>query len=168
VIRATVDTNAIASGFLRGDTPPGRILAAWRARLFILVISAFILDELDRTLATPYFTRHLSSEQRAANVILLRDQAVITPITVTVSARAARTAPRPSDGSSAASVPDRDVLDQLRYIRHDRCCRMGRPATRQSAIWRRPFPCPRLTLALSSSTSRCRPVAGRKSSSVAK
>ncbi len=85
MIRATVDTNAIASGFLRGDTPPGRILAAWRARLFILVISAFILDELDRTFATPYFTRHLSSEQRAANVILLRDQAVITPITVTVS-----------------------------------------------------------------------------------
>ena len=85
MIPTTVDTNVLASGFIRPEPPPGRILAAWRAGLFTLIISAHILDELARTLETPYFSRYLTPAHRAANLALLRKQATITSLSIPVA-----------------------------------------------------------------------------------
>ena len=83
----TVDTNALASGFV-GDphvSPPATILDAWRQRLFTLALSEHILTELSRTFTLPYFRRRLSTAEAEVNVLLLRQRARIVPLTVTVA-----------------------------------------------------------------------------------
>jgi predicted nucleic acid-binding protein len=50
-----------------------------------LVVSPHILDELRRTLATPYFSRFLTEEEREEAVLLLETEALLTPVTVQVS-----------------------------------------------------------------------------------
>lgn len=37
MIRVTVDTTTLASGFVRRGAPPGRLIAVWQQRLFTLV-----------------------------------------------------------------------------------------------------------------------------------
>jgi predicted nucleic acid-binding protein len=48
------------------------------------VISDHILEEIRRTLAKPYFSRHLTPDDQAAGVELFREDATVTPITVVV------------------------------------------------------------------------------------
>jgi putative PIN family toxin of toxin-antitoxin system len=84
VTTVVLDTNVLASGFVRPEPPPGQILLAWRAALFTLVVSEHILSELARTFNEPYFRRHLTSDQRANNLALLRAEAVVVPITALV------------------------------------------------------------------------------------
>ncbi len=86
---AVLDTNVLASGFVRPEPPPGRLLAAWRAARFTLVVSEHILDELGRTFDEPYFRDHLTPEERADNLALLRAEAVVVPMTVTIRGVAA-------------------------------------------------------------------------------
>ncbi len=88
MIRATDDTNVLASGFIRPGPPPGQILQAWRSGAFTLVLSEHILEELERTFEEPYFRRQLNLTQRAENPALLRAEAFIAPISVSVSGAA--------------------------------------------------------------------------------
>lgn len=83
MIAAVLDTNVLASGFVRHnlESPPVQLVDAWRARLFTLVVSDHILDELTRTLQEPYFSLRLTSAQRAADIALIRAEAAITSIT---------------------------------------------------------------------------------------
>lgn len=85
-IAATVDANVLASGFIRMNPEAATVqtLDAWRAGRFLLVLSEHLLDEVSRTLEDPYFARRLGPAQRAADLALLRAEAIITPITVTV------------------------------------------------------------------------------------
>jgi uncharacterized protein len=85
VIAAVVDTTLLASGFLNPGPPPGRLLAAWRRAWYTLVVSEHILAELARTFRRPYFSHRLSPAQAAANMHLLRQEALITPLTVSVT-----------------------------------------------------------------------------------
>ena len=77
MIAAAADTNVLASGFLgrNPEAAPVRILDAWRAGAFTLVVSEYVLEELARTLARPYFVARLGPEQAAANFRLLRADA---------------------------------------------------------------------------------------------
>ena len=84
MITAVVDTNVLASGFVRPEPAPGQLLLAWRDRLYTLVVSEHILVEFARTLEEPYFSKRLAPAERQRNLTLLRDEAVITPITVEV------------------------------------------------------------------------------------
>ena len=87
MIRAIVDTNVLASGFIGFTTPastPGAIVRAWQDDQFELVVSEPIIVELEHTFLDPYFTRRLSAQDRLDAVTLLRTQAVITAITVSV------------------------------------------------------------------------------------
>src|SRR3712207_3412545 len=63
---------------------------AWRQRRYRLILSEHILAELERTLALPYFRRYIPPEEAQAGLALLRQRAVITPITVTVQGVATR------------------------------------------------------------------------------
>lgn len=88
MIRAVVDTNALASGIigtLLETSVPGHILRAWRAGAFALVVSEPILHELARTLHKPYFRRRLREAQLTAVLRLLREEAVVQALTVTVA-----------------------------------------------------------------------------------
>jgi putative PIN family toxin of toxin-antitoxin system len=84
VTTAVLDTNVLASGFVRPEPPPGALLAAWRAARFTLITSEHILGELARTFDEPYFGRHLTPEQRVNNIALLRAEAAVVPLTVIV------------------------------------------------------------------------------------
>ena len=83
---AVADTNVLASGVVRGNPHAAvvQVLDAWRAGAFTLVLSTAILDELTRTFASPYFRKRLSGEQIERFLRLLRRQAVLTSLTVSV------------------------------------------------------------------------------------
>ena len=86
MISAVLDTNVLASGFVRTNpqSPPVQLIDAWRARLFTLVVSEHILAELASTFEEPYFLTRLTPTQRSADISLLREEATLTPITVPV------------------------------------------------------------------------------------
>jgi putative PIN family toxin of toxin-antitoxin system len=88
MIRAVLDTNVLASGALgltSGVTPPALLLHQWRAGRFRLIISAYIEEELRKTLAQPYFTRRIRSEDRELFLILLTKIAERVPVRHRVS-----------------------------------------------------------------------------------
>ena len=77
-----LDTNVLASGFASGPPSiPATLIDAWRAGKYTLVVSEHILAELSRTFARTYFRRRLSLNQVAADLALLRRQAIIMPVT---------------------------------------------------------------------------------------
>ncbi len=87
MIRAVVDTNVLASGFVRTNpqAAPVQVVDAWREQHFELISSNHIRSELERTLHSPYFARRLSQEQVAQDLALLDEEAMMTAITVAVS-----------------------------------------------------------------------------------
>lgn len=87
MIRSTIDTSILAPSIRRAHEPEqtlAPILRAWRAGLFDLVLSEYILNELQRTLTKPYFSRYLMPADQAAGLRLFRRSATIVPITVVV------------------------------------------------------------------------------------
>src|SRR5437763_6992324 len=86
MIKAVLDTNVLASGFVAqsGSTTPALLIDAWRARQYLLVVSTHILTELARTLQKPYFAARLSPAQVAADLQLLRSDGLLTALTVQV------------------------------------------------------------------------------------
>lgn len=59
-MRLVLDTNVLVSGLLFPGGPPSRLVKAWRGGAFDLVISDFVIDELERTWT------HLASRLKAA------------------------------------------------------------------------------------------------------
>ena len=88
MIRAVLDTNVLASGFVEfatAERAPARLLRHWREQRFALVVSAQILTELLNTFADPYFRRQLTLEQISAARLLLQEEAIWTTHTVRMS-----------------------------------------------------------------------------------
>ena len=75
----------LASGFTSHASFTARVIDAWRAGHYTLIISDGILSELERTFAAPHFSRCLSTEEMVANYDLLHRQAVVVTPTVAVS-----------------------------------------------------------------------------------
>lgn len=90
MIAAVLDTNVLASGFIRYslEAPPVQVVNAWRGGQYTLVTSEPILNELARTFEEPYFRHRLSASQRAHNLALLRAEATVVPLTVEVRGEA--------------------------------------------------------------------------------
>lgn len=88
MIRAVLDTNVLASGFVEfasAERAPARLLRLWREQCFALVVSEQILTELLETFADPYFRRQLTLEQISAARLLLHEEAIWTTHTVRLS-----------------------------------------------------------------------------------
>lgn len=85
MIRAVLDTNVLASGFVRPEPAPGQILLEWKQGHFELLLSDHILDELATTFEQPFFSRHLSPEERADDLRLLRQRAAVVALTEVVT-----------------------------------------------------------------------------------
>ena len=67
-MRALLDTNVLASGLIgltqQSKTASPLVLARWNQEAFDLLISEFVLGELENVLQRPYFTRHISQNAR--------------------------------------------------------------------------------------------------------
>ena len=82
--RAVLDVNVLASGFVSRPGAPGQLLAQWTRGAFELVVSDHILTVVARVLGRPYFRQRLTARQRAANLALLRHEAILTTISAEV------------------------------------------------------------------------------------
>jgi putative PIN family toxin of toxin-antitoxin system len=60
-------------------------MAAWRAGEFELVLSADILDEIERTFQKPYFSQRISNDQRQQLLTVLRRRSRVVRLTERVS-----------------------------------------------------------------------------------
>jgi uncharacterized protein len=86
MIRATLDTNVLASGVITSvQTINGQVIQAWRDNKYSLILSEAILTEFSRTLFQPYFSARLTASQIAGTLNLFRSEATIVPIIVTVT-----------------------------------------------------------------------------------
>jgi putative PIN family toxin of toxin-antitoxin system len=84
-MRVVLDTNVIVSSYLVALGPPARIVAAWRAGRFELVVSTALLAEYARALMYDRVQRrhHLSVEQIYADVAQFRVYAhLVEPVDV--------------------------------------------------------------------------------------
>jgi len=90
----TADANLLTSGAVRRhpDAAPVRFLDGWRAGRFTLILSDHLLTEVERALAKPYFLQRLSEADRREFPRVLWTEAVITPLTVTVTGVATQSA----------------------------------------------------------------------------
>jgi putative PIN family toxin of toxin-antitoxin system len=80
MIRAVLDANVFVSAALSPNGIPAKILTAWRAEQFQLVISKAILEEIDRVLRYPkILKRHQWREERIR--LFIEDLAHLTVLT---------------------------------------------------------------------------------------
>lgn len=69
-MRVVLDTNLLLSGLMFPDGAPGRVVAAWRAARFDVVMSVHQLAEIGRVLAYPRIRRVLGwDDQRIEKFI---------------------------------------------------------------------------------------------------
>lgn len=88
MIRAVLDTNVLASGFVEfafSARTPARLLRLWREQRFELIVSDEIMTELLRTLRKPYFRRQITADQIQAAEWLLLNEATSTTRTIAVA-----------------------------------------------------------------------------------
>ncbi len=70
-MKVVLDTNVLLSGLMLPESVPGRIVRAWRAAQFELVLSEPMLDEIGRVLAYPKIERRLKWDQVTISRFLL-------------------------------------------------------------------------------------------------
>ncbi len=78
MIRSVLDTNALVAGAIAESGTLARLIDAWRAGVFNVIVSVPILQEVERALEKPYFTQRLTLPQRAGFLALLGRQAHVT------------------------------------------------------------------------------------------
>ena len=81
-MRVVLDTNVYISGLMLPQSLPGRIMAAWLAGEFDLVLSEPMLEEIARVLAYPKISRRIGwSEAKIEQYVsLLRFEAELVDI----------------------------------------------------------------------------------------
>ena len=104
-MRLVLDTNVLVSGLLFPGGPPSRLVKAWRAGAFDLVISDFIVDELTRTWA------HLAPRLKASP-----DDLADFIDTIGVRAELLRIDAAMLEQASAAGLRDADDLPVLALL----------------------------------------------------
>ena len=71
-MRVVLDVNVLVPALLSGSGSPGRLIALWLEGAFELVVSEKLLAELSRALAYPKLRQHISREDAADFIALLR------------------------------------------------------------------------------------------------
>lgn len=80
MIRATLDTNVLASSAIARAGSIADLFSRWRANDFELVVSDHIVSELARVLYKPYFAARLDVQDRAAFLALVAGDATVVAI----------------------------------------------------------------------------------------
>jgi putative PIN family toxin of toxin-antitoxin system len=78
-VRAVLDVNVLISALLSPSGSPARLLLAWQAGRFELVVSPLLLAELRRALAYPKLARLVLPADADAFVAWLSRSAVLAP-----------------------------------------------------------------------------------------
>jgi putative PIN family toxin of toxin-antitoxin system len=121
VISAVVDANVLASGFIQTDSPAGRVVTLWLDRRYSLVMSAYVLDELTRTFAKPYFRSRMTDQRIAVILRAIRRGAMWTELHIPVCGVAAHSSDDPvlatavSAGAPFLVTGDRELRRLGRY-----------------------------------------------------
>jgi uncharacterized protein len=76
-LRVVLDVNVLVSALLSRAGAPGRLITLWLAGAFELVVSEALLAELGRALAYQKVRKHISREDAAEFLELLRSTASI-------------------------------------------------------------------------------------------
>ena len=76
-MRVVLDVNVHVSALLSRDGAPARILRAWQAAHFELLVSEQLLTELGRTLDYPKLRRRIAADDAVAYVEMLRRTATL-------------------------------------------------------------------------------------------
>jgi uncharacterized protein len=76
-LRVVLDVNVLIAALLSRAAAPGRLIALWLEGAFELVVSEELLTELGRALAYPKLREHISPEDAADFISLLRSTASI-------------------------------------------------------------------------------------------
>jgi putative PIN family toxin of toxin-antitoxin system len=119
--RVVLDTNVLVPGFVGSASASARLIDLWRSGVYQLIVSEHVLAELERAFADPYYAARVSSEQARRILALLRTEAFLTPLTVSVSGVA--TQPKDdlvlstglSGDASYLATRDRQLLKLERY-----------------------------------------------------
>jgi len=87
VQRVVLDTNQFVSSLLKKEGPSAQLLQAWRDRLYLLIVSPFILEEMKRVLSLPKIRKkyNVSSQDVRALISLLENEAMQFPATTPIS-----------------------------------------------------------------------------------
>jgi putative PIN family toxin of toxin-antitoxin system len=83
-MKVVLDTNILASGAISTTGTLSAIMDAWRSGQFKVIVSAPILEELERTFQKAYFQRSLTDTQSSRYLKLLQKRATVSPITTSV------------------------------------------------------------------------------------
>jgi putative PIN family toxin of toxin-antitoxin system len=97
LIVAVLDTNVLASGFVRAASVPGAILRGWRDGLFTLALSQPILAELEGVFRDPYFRRYLSDAHIEGAMRLVSTEAIVVAIPENLVSQVSGIATHPED-----------------------------------------------------------------------
>ena len=76
-MRAILDPNVIISVLLSREGTPAKVLRAWLAGRFELIVSVLLLEELERALAYPKLAERISAEESMALIDWLRREAIL-------------------------------------------------------------------------------------------
>lgn len=79
MVRVVLDVNVLISALLSPSGSPARLLLAWQAGRFELIVSPMLLAELRRALAYPKLARLVSAPEADAFVAWLSRSAVPAP-----------------------------------------------------------------------------------------
>ncbi|HHJ06615.1 MAG TPA: putative toxin-antitoxin system toxin component, PIN family [Anaerolineae bacterium] len=81
LIKATLDTNVLISGLISNKGAPRRIVDAWLADRFTLILSPYLIEELNRVLSYPRIVQRLRLRDAEVKIILtaLLLKATLTP-----------------------------------------------------------------------------------------
>ncbi len=71
-MRVVLDANVFVSGLISAQGPPGKVLDAWLNQCFVLFVSPYILDEINRVLRYPRVRKHLRPGQADVLMELLK------------------------------------------------------------------------------------------------
>ena len=70
-MKVVLDTNVLLSGLMKPEGVPGKIVQAWSAAQFDLILSETMLEEIGRVLAYPKIRRRLHWNQETISRYLL-------------------------------------------------------------------------------------------------
>jgi uncharacterized protein len=74
-VRAVLDPNVLVSAVLSGRGTPARVVRAWLAGAYELVVSPHLLVEVDRVLAYPKIRKRVTADESAGFIALLAAEA---------------------------------------------------------------------------------------------
>jgi putative PIN family toxin of toxin-antitoxin system len=78
-VRAVLDVNVLISALLSPRASPARLLLAWQAGAFELIVSPQLIDELRRALSYPKLARLIRPDDATAFVAWLARSAILAP-----------------------------------------------------------------------------------------